>query len=48
MYHGLKFPFYSVCDFGGKPEIGFEKVSQKVVRCIGLFLQVMEVGFMQV
>jgi len=46
MHHGLKFLFYSVRDFGGEPDVGFEEVSHKFVICIGLFLQMMEVGFM--
>jgi hypothetical protein len=38
MHHRLKFLFYSVRDFGGKPDVGFKEVSQKFVPCIGLFL----------
>jgi hypothetical protein len=38
MYHRLTFLFYRVRDFGGKPDVGFKKVSQKFVRHIGLFL----------
>jgi hypothetical protein len=45
MHHGFKFLFYSVRDFGGEPDVGFKEVSQKFVRRIGLFLQVMEVSF---
>jgi hypothetical protein len=48
MYHGLKLLFYGVSNFCGKPDVGFEEVSQKFVSRVGLFFQVMEVGFVKV
>jgi hypothetical protein len=38
--YGLKLLLYSVSHFCGKPDIGFEEVSQKFVSRVGHFLQV--------